>query len=207
MASLAMNRLIDQARIHAPGALDDTIKLELFSALQEFAQDSSVWKEEIAFSVTPTTDTFYENPSAYTYAISSSDGDIVQLMGVRDSKGVPRAARMPTIGEVILSYSPSDADTYTATVSLTVKDPVDGEGYPTFPDWLISKYQLELLDGVVGRLMTQPAKPYTNLQVGTKRLASFKSGKMQARVEALRQNIYGAQNWRFPSTFRRTFRL
>lgn len=203
MANADMNRLMDHARIRLPGALDAAIQMELFAVMNEFFQSSNIWYEDIAFAVTPTTATYLENPEAFTYAITPLLGSIVRLVGVVDSQGYPQKAVMPVIGQVILVYSPNVAGTYTARVSLSVTDPVTLEGYPEFPDWIMNKYGSDILEGVLGRMMSQIAKPYTSPAAAQFHMKNFKQAVGQAKVEASHQNVYRGQNWRFPQTFAR----
>lgn len=203
MATANINRLMDNARIKLPGALDGTIQTELFAVLNDFFQDSGIWYEDLTFEVQPTNDSYLENPDAYTYQVVPSNGSIVRLYGVVDSKGFPQAAYMPTLGYVVLRNSPNATDTYTARVILTVSDPVTREGYPEMPDWVIGKYLNDIVDGVLGRMMSQLAKPYSSPQLAAYHTKKFRNAVSQAKVEAQHQNVYRGQNWRFPQTFAR----
>lgn len=203
MATADMNRLMDLARIRLPGALDAALHMELFSVMNEFFQGSNIWYEDIQFEVQPTTDTYYQNPAAFTYAIEPDQGAITRLMGVADSKGLPVRAYMPVLGQVVLQWSPNSTDNYTARVALTVADPVTREGYPDFPDWIMSKYGNEILDGLLGRMMSQIAKPYSSPAGAQFHLKNFKQAISQAKTEASHRNVYRGQNWSFPQTFGR----
>jgi hypothetical protein len=196
-----MNRLMDHARIRLPGALDAAIQMELFSALDEFFQKSNIWFEDIAFDVTPTADTYLSNPGAFTYELVPDQGTVTRLVGVVNSQGAVQHATMPTLGDVVLGYSPNADDTYTARVALTVTDPVTREGYPEFPDWVLNKYGSEILDGVLGRMMSQIAKPYTSPNIAMVHLKKFKAAVSQAKVEASHENVYRGQSWRFPQGY------
>ena len=201
MANADMNRLMDHARIRLPGALDAAIQMELFSALDEFFQKSNIWYEDVAFAVAPTTATYYSNPEAFTYELVPDQGSIVRLIGVADSQGVPQMATMPKPGDVVLSFSPNADDTYTARVTLTVTDPTTRDGYPEFPDWVLNKYGSEILDGVLGRMMSQIAKPYTSPAIAMIHLKKFSAAVSQAKVEASHQNVYRGQSWSFPQSY------
>lgn len=203
MANADMTRLIDHARMRLPGALDAAIQMELFSVMNEFFQTSNAWYEDIPFDVTPTTAVYLQDPDAYTYQIVPDQGSITRLVGVVDSKEFPQKAFMPTLGYVVLANSPQNADTYIARVFKTITDPVTREGYPVFPDWILNKYGVEILDGLLGRMMSQLAKPYSSPALAQMHLRSFKSGVSQAKVEAAHQNVYRGQSWRFPQTFAR----
>jgi hypothetical protein len=194
--SLDTDRLMKDARIRLPGATDDAIRLELFSVLDEFFQDSNVWKEKIEFSVSATDDT-----STTYYIEPESVASLHRLKCVENSNGFGVAAVMKVPGEVTLMTPPSQDDTYTATVVLTVNDPVARDGYPEFPQWILNRYRMTLLDGLMGRMMSQPAKPFTNLQLGTYHMRRFRSAVAFASTESLRKHVANTQAWRFPRNF------
>lgn len=202
MANADMNRLMDNARVKLPGALDNAIQLELFATLTEFFQDTNIWVEDVEFAVTPTNDSYLDNPDAYTYELQILEGGAInRLIGVVDSSGFAQRATMPTPGYVLLAYSPNKSDTYTARVAKTITDPVTRDGYPVFPEWVLNKYGSDILDGVLGRMMGQIAKPYTSPQVALFHLRKFQQSVNKARAEAMHGNVYRGQNWRFPQTF------
>jgi hypothetical protein len=72
---------MDHARIRLPGALDAAIQMELFAVLNEFFQKSNIWYEDIQFQAQPTSDTYLENPEAYTYDIVPTKGTVTRLVG------------------------------------------------------------------------------------------------------------------------------
>lgn len=202
MANADMNRLMDNAKVKLPGALDVTIQLELFAVLNQFFQASNIWTEDIEFDVTPTSESYLDNPDAYTYQLLVQEqGTINRLLGVVNSDGLSQAAIMPTPGFVVLKYSPNAAETFTARVAKTVTDPTTRDGYPVFPDWIMNKYGSDILDGVLGRMMTQIAKPYSSPATGAVYLRSFQQSINKARVEAMHGNLYRGQRWRFPQAF------
>lgn len=201
MPNADMNRLMDHARIRLPGALDAAIQMELFAVLNEFFQKSNIWYEDIQFQAQPTSDTYLENPEAYTYDIVPTKGTVTRLVGTVNSQEIPVRATMPVLGRLVLTYPPEMSDTYTTRVALTVVDPVTQDGYPDFPDWIMKKYGNGILDGVLGRMMSQIAKPYTSTQGAQFHLRSFKQIVSQAKVEAARKNVYRGQNWWFPQSY------
>jgi hypothetical protein len=201
MTSVDMTRLISHAKIRLPGALDAAIQMELFALMNEFFQSTNIWFQDIAFAVTPTSDAYIDNPAAYTYTLTPTLGSISRLVGVIDAAAIPQRAYMPILGSVVLANSPNLATTYTARVSLTVTDPVTVDGYPDFPAWILNKYGNDILEGLLGRMMAQIAKPYSSAQMAMFHTKNFKQAINQARAEALHQNVYRGQNWRFPQTF------
>jgi hypothetical protein len=203
MANADMNRLMDNARIRLPGAVDGAIQLELFSCLNEFFQTANCWTEDIPFDVFQTSLNAYQNPEAFTYEVIPTMGVINRLMYVIDTQGNPRGASMATPGLIVLDYSPETNTTYTARVALTVTDPVTRDGYPEFPSWFLNKYGNDILDGVLARMMSQAAKPYSNMTMAAVHGKNFRGAISQAKVEAMHKNVYRGQSWQFPRTFAR----
>lgn len=197
MPSADTTRLMNSLRMRLPGALDDAVRAEYFATMNEFFQGSNLWQTDVTLSVTPGT---------LTYTITPASGTIVRLVSLVNASGLPAEASMETPGTLDLYYDPGTAQTYTAAVVLTVKDPTDGEGYPTFPSWVLTKYGNEILDGVLGRMMTQLGKPYSNQQLAIFHLRRFRSAISKAKVEAQHKNLYRGQAWSFPRTFTRTRR-
>jgi len=190
-----LNRLMDNLRIRLPGATDEALKLEYFSAMDQFFSATNIWTEDIDFEVTNDNKTYYVTPSGVA--------NIQRLMGVVNSDGVPVAALMKTPGEITLVNYPNQADTYTLQLALSVKDPVTRDGYPEFPDWILEKYGVDLIDGVLGRMMSQIAKPYSNERMAIYHMRRFQNTMAVAKVEAQHRNVYRGQSWRFPQNFAR----
>lgn len=195
MASAEFNRLMDELRIKLPGALDGTIQLEMFSVMREFLQKSNCWTEDIDFDVKKG-ETVYE-------LFATNIASINRLMGVYDNHELPVVAYMHEPGVVQLWREPNDDATYIAKVALTVGEPTDREGYPDFPDWILVKYGEDIKDGVLGRMMSQIAKTYTQPQMALYHLRRFVQAIGRAKAEATHANAYRGQNWKFPQTFAR----
>lgn len=192
---LDTTRLLNNARTHLPGALDSSMQLELFNVLNDLFQNSNIWREEIPFIV---------RAGVGTYSIEqTSVASITRLLLLKDSAGHEVRATMAVPGELVLNTTPSTADTLTATVSLTVNDPVAKDGFPDFPVWVLNKYGTGILDGLLARMMTQPAKPYTNERMAVYHMRKFNGVVSQAKFETLHGNINNGQTWRFPQTFAR----
>ena len=201
MPNADMNRLLDQARIRLPGAVDAAIVMELFTVMKEFFNGSNAWQEAIEFPVYATSASAYADPDAFTYDLTPTQGAIMRLLGAHNGDGVPVRATMPVPGCVVLAQSPNVDATYTALVALTVTDPTTRDGIPQFPDWVLNKHYTELLDGLLGRMMSQLAKPYSSPNIAAVHLRKFKQGISAAKVEAMRKNVYAAPSWRFPRSF------
>ena len=186
-------RFMDGVRTRAAGALDAVIQNELYDVLNEFFQDTNCWREDIPFTATSDTTSY---PVAPTGAAA-----IHRLMWVMDTQDYPVPAFMEELGTVDLVTAPATDTDYVATVALTVNDPIRRDGFPFFPMWVLNKFNSDIRAGVLARLMSQPAKPYTNEQLAIFHARQFVTAKSQARVEARTKNTYRGQAWAFPRGF------
>lgn len=201
MPSADMLRIVNHARQRLPGAVDNAILTEFFSVMKEFFIQTNSWRVSIDFTVNPSSLSYAQAPENYTFAVAPDEGTIVRLICVEDSDGRPVTASMPSPGTIVLPRLPSAAETYTAIVAITVRDPVTAEGYPECPEDVIILYSNELLDGLLGRMMSQNAKPYSNPTLAQAHLRKFRQGVISARVATKKLNTYAAQPWIFPQNF------
>lgn len=201
MASADVNRLMDNLRVRLPGAVDSALQMELFNTLNEFFVGSNIWRENLEIYISAGVTNYDLTPSGRA--------KVIRLMSVEDNNKFPVNAwiDLETQG-LMLAQSPSSSATYIAQVSLSVDDPTTTEGYPQFPDWVLNVYQTDIIDGVLARMMSQPAKPYSNTQLAIYHERRFSSAVAMARAEAQRKYVYGGQVWRFPQQFnrRKTYR-
>lgn len=196
MANYDLDRLMDDARVALPGALDEAIKHSLFAVLDEFFRATEVWKETVEFAVN-TTDTEYEvDPEEVPSA------KIVRLIEVKNPDEIQIYATMETIGVIELDTAPTQAETWTARFCLTVGDPVTTLAMPVFPEWILAKYREGFLSGVLGKMYMQPAKVYSNQTLAVYHLRRFESVKAQGKRDAKHKNVSGAQAWSFPRGWR-----
>ena len=203
MPSASMNRLMDNARVRLPGALDNTILAELFSVVNDFCSGSNVWRQQFEFEVLTRASSPVTAPDDFTYTLYPPTGArIVRLLGVIDEGNVPVRVQLIDPNSVFLDRSPSSDSTYQALAVLTVTDPVTRAGEPMVPDWIVGDFNDVLLDGVLARMMSQAAKPYSSPAMGALHYGMFKKGIADARIAKDSGNVYGQQNWSFPRNFR-----
>lgn len=185
-------RFMDLVRVKATGASDAGAKAEFFEVASEFFNESNAWQESVQFQTAAGAVNYTVQPGA--------EGRIIRLAGVLDANLVPQSALMPDIGTIVLQNAPNTVQTLTAYLVKTVDLPSD-KGAPLMPDALFKKYFTWLLDGVLGRLMSQQNKSYSDTKMAQYHLARFRNGIAKARIETQRANTSGAGSWRFPQTF------
>jgi hypothetical protein len=129
------------------------------------------------------------------------DGQIIRLIGVWDDKGTPRTdAFMRDFAIVTLVNTPQNDATanFTARVVKTVTVPVTRDALPVAPEWVLRVYSIHILDGLIGKMMAQQQKTYSNNNMSAYHLKRFRTGIQLAKVAAERANLVGAQNWSYP---------
>ena len=276
MASPSIMRILDTARVHAPGALDGALRMEFFNTLKDFLRVTCLWQEFL---------TVYVATDAYDYdLVTASRGVIHMLMSLGKiqiggsgytqggdvnldanndvSIGLPGvgsfagalvtnpgnaaggdftndqnsdfavtaseapsalgytpaqwsralASKSPRRGALIASGAqdailriydlPNAAELWIAEVALTITDPIDGEGIPYAPDWIIQKYQDALTDGLLSRVMVHPAKPYSNKEGAAFHGRRYMNGTTSGKADARRGSTFGGQRWAYPTGFR-----
>lgn len=195
-----IDRFMKNARSRLPGAVDDVLQLELFNTMDEFFKNSNVWNEDIDINI-PGLD-----PAGTVYELTPTGPALIHnllwVYQVPDDDTVGRgagiSADMSIPGELTLRTQPSSAQVYRVTVSLTVQDPTARSGYVTFPAWVLARYRDTILDGLLSKMMSQPSKPYSNVQMSVFHMRKFKIGYTAAKVEWQRNNGYRRQAWVFP---------
>lgn len=197
--------VMNQCRVELTGVSDALLRSVMYEVMDEFFRDTQSWKEAIPFNVTPLTAT-PSSPQAWdlalSYPIAPSEGQIIALDGVQHSNGTFTAALMPQVGVVRLQNAPNTADTYTACVTKNVCLPLDREGFPIGPDWVLSRWHLAIKVGIMGNLMNQKNKSYSDDKGALYNLTKFRQFIANVRSAVLRGNTKGAQAWRFPQSFR-----
>ncbi len=188
-----LNRLMDNLRIRLPGAVDGALKLELFNTLDDFLKRTNIWKETFDFDTE-------DGERSYTLYITTPCL-VVRLLSLKNSDGTPYAAGMYEPPIVVLASDPTPGVTLTATVALSVLDPVDRLGYPHLPDWIIQKYRELIMNGVMSKMMSQSSKPYSSERMAVYHARAFNSAIADARADDSRQNTFNSNQFTFPRAF------
>lgn len=201
IAKQDFEQLMNEARVTLVGASDAGLKGAFYNVVTEFLNDSSAWTQSVQVNAVTT---------RREYPLFVPEGQIIRLVGVSQPSGVLNGqpifipALMPDVGTLYLSQAPATAATYEAEVVTNVSLPTDRSGIPIGPDWLLPIWHVGILDGLLGRMMMQPDKSYTDKTTAAYHLKRFRDAISRARVSKLRAKTNGAQAWRFPQQFRTT---
>ena len=174
--------------------------------MSEFFRDSGVWTQDVSVPY---------QPGVQIYPLFVSSGQITDLVGVSDwgttvpspTVATPPSATfipalMPDFNTLLVKNPPNIAGYYLVTVKCNVALPTDKHMVPDAPDWFLPRYHLGVLDGLLGKMMFQPQKSYSNSVTGAYHLKRFRDAIAQARVQKMRANTSGSAAWRFPQAFR-----
>ena len=193
--SAEFDRLIADASVHAPGALPSAIEAELFMLLRDFLQQTNAWQMGFDLCVVPGT---------RCYTITPGNGVAIKsLICLFDSEDTDKRrvapAGMPTPGTIMLVRDPNTTACWVAQCSVYAVDGANpSDCKRLIPSWVLSMYYDTLFQGLVGRLQTQPLKPYSNVQLGAAHLRAYYSGRGLARSTVARQNVHNAPTWGYP---------
>ena len=185
------DRLINDARTQLPGAIDAALAAELYKVVDEACRDGWIWRETITVP-------FVEGVS--TYEIAPSDTEIVHVFSISHPTygmyGVTAEFGNVTLPfEVTFAHEVDDPFHVVAALTPTLAA-TDIESYLPRDMW--SEHHRLLLSGLLSRMMLQPAKPYSNPQLGMGHRGVFRQLLVEARHKARTGGVVGAQLWRFP---------
>lgn len=191
----AFQRFYADAALHAPGAIASTLQPELFATLRDFLQKTNVWIEQIPVFVVPDT---------YDYEIVPPAGTAFnRLMAVSDpqirtnSWAWPATFVPPTT--LRLTRNPTQPANWDVWMALFAVDPVDVDGNPVFPEWMLDKFFDTLFSGMLYRVLMQPQKPYSNAGLAATRYKMYVQGRAQALAEVQHGYGFDMQSWQFPA--------
>ena len=193
-----VDRLLNLARTELVGASDAGIKAQLYDVCREFFKDSNSWYEHIKLPIVAGQRHYRITPA--------EDGMILRLVAIWDSNRIALPAILPHLdppsAELELVYPQNVNMTARVVVTKQIVEPTTKTMLPEAPRWLLPVYHETILDGLLGKMMGQTTKSYSNDTQSVYQLRRFRDGIMQARVASERANLYGGQAWRFPGAFR-----
>lgn len=199
--------LLNELRIELTGSSEAGIKQALWGAIKEFLADTESWIEQQQLLVTALVQSYNITPR--------DQGQVVRLVGVLDGNLIPVPCVMSDLGtlQVLQPITVSSIDTVVnpAATSATnpwlvciVKNivlPGTRDTLPIAPKFVLSVYSEAIKAGVLGRMMLQPGRTYSNAPLAKYHLTKFRDQIGVARTQTWNQNLHGGQRWAFPQTF------
>lgn len=190
-------RLMADCRAELPGVIPSALRAAYFSMLKDFCDKTNVWQEDIDVPLVAGT-------SSYTITCTGN-GQIIRLLNLFDSQDATESwfdrCSMRVPGALILANTPTTTgQTLVARVAKTVYDPTDANDLPYIDAWIVQRYWDTLKAGTIARLMMQPMKTYTNIQLAGIQMKIYGNGRNVARDEVVKANVFGQTAWAFPQT-------
>lgn len=187
-----LDRLLDTLRVTLPGALDSAIKEELWNCTDEFCRHTDAYrvKQDIALA-----------PGQTVYPVAVPGAVVLRVYNVTHPAIAMREVRYDRdLGEVILSAIPEAEQAATPlTLTLSLAPTPDEPDYTQWlPEGLWARYYPVFLDGTMGRMHGQAAKPYSAQQKAAYHLSRFRRKMAEARHDASVNGAPSGQTWRFP---------
>jgi hypothetical protein len=193
-----LGRILNQCRTQLPGSTDAAIQAQLFNVIDEFLTNSNAWNEWVPFTIG-------NNNQAYTIT-PAQQGMIKRLGQILDTNGVLYPATVtgyfPPAITIWLVFPQNMNISVNAITYKTIILPTTHDDIPIAPNWLLPMYERAIEAGVVGNMMLQIDKPYSDKGEGARQRRTFLNETASARVAALRGGLYGGQSWRFPGNWR-----
>lgn len=183
---------MDALRVHLPGARDGVLQQETFFTVNELCRTAYIWREAVEIPLSL-------GSSLYTIP---APGEIVAVLFTEHlTVDLSASVTDPIQGLISLGVTPTAADLETPVfISMVLapkaENPINLDAL--LPAHLWVQWIETIKDGVLGRMMSQPAKPYSNLQMATYHLRRFRNSMATARHLTNTGNVPGAQRWCFP---------
>lgn len=192
--TLVTDRLMENLRVRLPGSKDTVIKLELFNVIDEACRTAGMWIEPIPIALAVGQD---------LYDITPAGTSVVEVIEVAhptlDVTDITYDA-----GQIVLSTVPAADDVDSSPLYVTAQlAPSNTETDIT--QWLpvdlwTTQHEL-LLDGTLGRMMSQIAKPYSNPVFATFHGRRFRNAMAMARNGTATGSVAYSRTWSFPRGF------
>lgn len=185
------DRLMNDLRVRLPGATDAMIQREIWSLLNDFCREGLAWRENVEI-------TLVEDVS--TYDIAPVGTEVVLVYGVSHATMALNGA-VYSFGKLLLTVEPTASDVLTpvfvdAALTPALTAGLDVESLIPADMW--SEHHDTILNGVLGRLLAQPAKPYSNPALAAFYVKSYTIQRAVVRRKVRTGGVMAPQTWRFP---------
>lgn len=202
--------IYERVKSQIPAAPDPLIRQEVMSTMIDFTGDTNLWLEEIPLIILP---------NVLTYPFVVDGGRPNRLMLVYNNnpnqdvgakfRWADGGITMRVPGILQLYNKPNEQKDWVAVISkvasnlrLTGDPNKPTTGYPEAPDWIVDQYSDTIYYGIMYFLQRMASKPFGNPGAAKDSGAQYMSGKAATRSASLRSNVFNAQTWAYPQTFR-----
>jgi hypothetical protein len=194
-------RIMNEARVRLPGVSDAGLKGTMFDVIDEFFDNSNAWIEWLNVNLVV---------GSQTYTLYPQQGGMLnRLVTLLDSNNVvyPAVVSFSDVytppGVILSLVNPVSAPVLvTACFTKKVVLPNNKWDIPDAPSWLVPLYGRYLLDGLLGNLMMQRGKSYSDPDRSQYHIKRFRDGMDMAKTAVMRSNLLGGQAWRYPRGYR-----
>lgn len=189
-----------------PNAVPDHVEVEMKSVLREFFNTTTIWRGVIGpYTVRAGRQDVPLDPVDASTDVSQvmrvwyNDTELTPIINFTDkaetTDKTPQHYATPEPGVVYLWPTP---DTTVSKVLTIYGALVPARDFLNLPSFALTHWQRVLEDGILGRMYSQPVKPYTNPTLAQYHLARFRSGMAEARRYAEKGGQRRTLNWSFP---------
>lgn len=185
------DRLLNDLRVRLPGATDGMLQREVWLTLNDFCREGLAWREQVEV---PLVD------AVSTYDVAPNGTEVVVVYGVSHPTMDLQGA-VYSFGKLLLTAAPSAADLITPVfveAALTPALDVGADLEGLIPSDMWSEHHEVILNGVLGRMLAQPAKPYSNPALAAFYVKSYTGERARVRHKVRTGGVMAPQAWRYP---------
>lgn len=175
--------LVDEVRLHAPGAPNPLLVEKYRDAAREFFRRTLTWRgAPSAITVGASFERYVLTPPADAEAFDATYVQIdtaapltkateeqILMANPRRKTGTPRYFRV--VGNTLHIDPSPESDVSSAMTAISVLRPT--RTATTLPDDVVDRFGHYIQDGAIGRLLLMPQKPWTNNDKGSHHLNRF----------------------------------
>lgn len=190
-----------------PGTTPDLIDQQVISVLRDFCRRSGAWIIDEQKDITASqADYDFTSPTT-----TPPDGEVTMIHAVLvEGRWRNLADYTPALGTNItnfiycpspgtIRFKPVPTETITdGLVAAVAYMPPLAPTSSTIDDLFVSHWYEHILNGIKGRMMAMPGKPWSNIQLAAVHQRMYKSGISNARDTALKRYSKAETSWAFP---------
>lgn len=203
---MSMERFLDVVQGRLPGLVLPAVKTEAVQAAYDLCDRALVWRMTQEFSVTDGVSE-WDISSGWHAEMTDAipklvlwakwDGGTMYPVaeGPAYASGDPGIPRWWAFDFPMLRFTPEAAAAGTLAVRASL---VPGSNFDELPDFFFAVWFQALEHGTLGRLHSQPAKPYSSVQLAEYHMRQFRRKCEEARAAMDAAGSIDQPTWRYP---------